>query len=222
MGGPFFRQIRVGYGPLETLRPGKQPFLNFPRPVGNGVLNALAGVHLDVLQMGEHAGADILEFLARNAAACRTQTGKVVLAEGHIAFATAGSMETEPVCLNDHLEKCIVPANAKIPSMVLIVICDRVEFRSEVLVSLFQKRHQPVRCHADGNLIRRGRADRWCLCCVGQGADGGEKQGKEKYGYTFNHDTHYLDSTKLGYLGEQLNSASNTGLGKILQCSKTY
>ena len=98
--------------------------------VATGAVDALAGVGDQVLDLRQHAGGDILEALARHAAAGRAEAGEVVLPGPHVA------REREVVGLQQHLEEGIVPADAERLAVLLIERGDVAIARIELGVAL--------------------------------------------------------------------------------------
>jgi hypothetical protein len=65
-----------------------------------------------MLQVREHAGGYVLEFLARLAGHGGADAAKIIVARGHAAGGAGRPPEGEIIGLDQHLEEGVVPAHA--------------------------------------------------------------------------------------------------------------
>src|SRR5262249_4051289 len=86
---PLLGEIAEVDGPRETCLPlaDPPPLLPLAGALGGRVLELVAGIEQQVLQMRAHAGCNVLEPFARLTAAGGTKAREVVLCRLHIAGA---------------------------------------------------------------------------------------------------------------------------------------
>ena len=94
--------------------PGREyaPLLHLARALSDRVVNRRARVHQHVLQVSLHAGRKIREAFAGFTVTRCTKAGEIELRGLYVAGAVA-VFEGQTAGFNDHLEECVVPADAE-------------------------------------------------------------------------------------------------------------
>ena len=157
--GPAAGEIGIADGALQALRNLDDVALLQLRARRHRIGHALARVGDEVLDVGEHAGADVGIAVARYAAARGADAGEVVLARLHVAGFAVATPERQRVGLDDHLEERVVPAHTPGVAVAAIVAGDVGEARVELVVARFEEGRQPLGIGARGHAIGRRQPD---------------------------------------------------------------
>ncbi len=153
---PLRAQVGVCDGAREPLVPGCQntPFPHLARAISHGMIDRLAGVEHQVLEVSANAGRDVPEAFTPHAAPGRTQAREVVLRRLDVAGAVAAPI-AECARLDDHLIESVVPAKAEEFALPHVLRGDAVIARVELRVAKLEKCHQAAGCDAFRHRVAR-------------------------------------------------------------------
>ncbi len=120
---PLLGDERERHRSLDRLLPVGQhaPLLHLAGALGDRIVDVLARIHQEVLQVRFDAGGDVGEALAVCAAARGAEAGEVVLGRAHVAGEAQGAR------LEHHLEEGDVPAEAELLAVAHVFGGDAVE-----------------------------------------------------------------------------------------------
>ena len=112
VGGPATRQIGEGGASLLARHGDEDVVLLQARAGADRLVDALAGIDDEVLDLRQDAGVDVRIAVARHAAPGGAKAGKVVLLRIDVTPAAVAAAVGEEVGLYRHLEEGIVPPHA--------------------------------------------------------------------------------------------------------------
>ena len=165
---PLGGQIAEGDGPVEAGLPTGEhaPFLHLARALCGRVLEPLAGIEQEVLEVGAHARRNVLEALARLAAAGGAEAGKIVLGGLHVPVSAAVAV-AQRAGLEDHLIERVIPAYAELLAVPHVLDGNALEAGTEIGVAALQVFDETAGRHARRHRVLGAAPD------VGHGARGG-------------------------------------------------
>src|SRR5262249_16085022 len=123
--------------PVERLLPFREhaPFLDLARTLSDRIVDVLARIHQQMLQVGFNARRDVRKRFAMDMVASGTHAGKVVLCSLDIA------LESEIARLEHDLEEADIPSNLEFVPDTHVVGGDRLETRIDIAVPALEEAH---------------------------------------------------------------------------------
>ena len=145
---PLLGDEREGHRTLDRFLPiGEHaPLLHLAGALGDRIVDVVAGIHQEMLEVGFDAGRHVAEAFAARPAAGGAETGEVVLRWLDV------TAEAQAARLEDHLEEGDVPAKAERLAVAHVLRSDALEARIEPRVARLQVRREAARRGALGDL----------------------------------------------------------------------
>ena len=140
---PFLRQVRECHWSRQAPLPPREdaPLLDLAGALGDRIGDAIAGVEQEMLQMRFHAGRDVRELLAALTTTRGSEAGKIILRGADGARLPPAAAEGKIAGLEHHLEKGVIPADAKRLTVPHVFRRQLIEASIQLRIPLLHERH---------------------------------------------------------------------------------
>ena len=161
VGGPAARKVSERHATLKGRHRLDDVVLLELGARADGRGDALARIDDKVLDLREHAGADVGIAVTRHAAPGRAEAGEIVLPQPDVTPVPIAALEGEEVRLHRHLEEGVVPPHPPRLTVALVPLGDICKARIEIVIARLQERHEALgRDAARHRILRRGADQR--------------------------------------------------------------